>query len=220
MQNKKIQSKVLSIKNLTESTYILRIERNGFDFKAGQYLVLSIPDERKARQYSIYSSENDDYIELLIKEVNPGELSHELKYLKVGTKVQISGPFGYFILHDEVVKNKQHVFFVATGTGISPFRSIILSNPELDYTMLHGVRYKYEAYNKEDYTPERFVLCSSSKENGTGYKGRVTDYLKENDINKKALYYLCGNSAMVDEATEILEEKGLSPDNIKTEVFF
>jgi ferredoxin--NADP+ reductase len=122
-------------------------------------------------------------------------------------------------LPNEVIKNNQPVIFVATGTGISPLRSIILSNPELDYTVLHGVRYKYEAYNKEDYATERFVLCSS-KENGTGYKGRVTDYLKENDINKKTLYYLCGNSAMVDEATEILEEKGLSPDNIKTEVFF
>ncbi len=119
----------------------------------------------------------------------------------------------------EVIKHNQPVIFVATGTGISPFRSIILSNPKLNYTVLHGVGYKYEAYNKEDYAPERFVLCSS-KENDTGYKGRVTDYLKENDIDKKALYYLCGNSAMVDEASEILEEKGLSPDNIKTEVFF
>ncbi|HKK80702.1 MAG TPA: FAD-binding oxidoreductase, partial [Prolixibacteraceae bacterium] len=106
MQNKKIQSKVLSVENLTESAYIIRIERNGFDFKPGQYLVLSVPDEAKARQYSIYSSEGDDFIELLIKEVDPGKLSRELKYLKVGTKVQISGPFGYFTLPSEVIKNK------------------------------------------------------------------------------------------------------------------
>jgi ferredoxin--NADP+ reductase/benzoate/toluate 1,2-dioxygenase reductase subunit len=219
MQNKKIQCKVLSVKNITESAYILRVERNGVDFKAGQYIVLSIPDERKAREYSIYSAENDDYIELLIKEVYPGELSQELKYLKVGTKVQISGPFGYFILPNEVIQNKQPVIFVATGTGISPFRSIILSNPELDYTVLHGVRHQKESYNKDDYDPNRFILCST-KDNGLGYNGRVTDYLREKNINKNALYYLCGNSAMVDEATEILEEKGLSPDNIKTEVFF
>lgn len=215
----KIQSKVLEIRNVTESTYILRLERNGFEFKAGQYLVLSVPGERKAREYSIYSGEQDDFIDLLIKEVNPGELSRELKYLKPGTKVQISGPFGYFILKDEVIKNKQKVIFVATGTGISPFHSIVLSNPELDYQMIHGVRYKYEAYQKEDYSADRFQLCSS-RENGIGYKGRVTDYLKTQKVDKKALYYLCGNSAMVDEVIDFLEEQGLPADNIKTEIFF
>lgn len=215
----KIQSKVIEIRNITESTYILRLERNGFEFKAGQYLVLSVPDEKKAREYSIYSSEQDDFIELLIKEVNPGELSRELKYLKVGTKVQIGGPFGYFILKDEVIQKKQPVIFVATGTGISPFHSIILSNTELDYKILHGVRYKFEAYEKEHYEAGRFQLCSSA-ENGIGFKGRVTDFLANQEVNHEALYYLCGNSAMVDDVTDLLEERGLPPENIKTEVFF
>ncbi|MDA3879835.1 MAG: FAD-binding oxidoreductase [Prolixibacteraceae bacterium] len=219
MENNKTQSKVLSIKNVTESTYILRIERNGFEFKAGQYLVLSIPDERKAREYSIYSAETDDFIELLIKEVTPGELSQELKYLKPGTKVQISGPFGFFILKDEDIQQKKPVVFVATGTGISPFRSIIRSNPDINYKVLLGVRYKNEAYNKEDYESNRFVLCTS-RDKDLDFNGRVTDYLKQNNINKDALYYLCGNSAMVDEAIEILEEKGLAAENIKTEIFF
>lgn len=215
----KIQSKVIEIRNITESTYILRLERNDFEFKAGQYLVLNVPDERKAREYSIYSAEQDEYIDLLIKEVNVGELSHELKYLKVGTKVQISGPFGYFILKDEVIANSQPVVFVATGTGISPFHSIILSNPDLDYTMIHGVRYKYEAYQKDDYAAQRYQLCSS-RENGIGYKGRVTEFMAEHDINKDALYYLCGNSAMIDHVIDLLEERGISSDQIKTEVFF
>ena len=215
----KIQSKVLDIRNITESTYILRLERNGFEFKAGQYLVLSVPDERKAREYSIYSSEHDDFIGLLIKEVNPGELSRELKYLKVGSKVQISGPFGFFILKDEVIRQSQPVIFVATGTGISPFHSIIKSNSGLDYRVIHGVRYKYEAYEKEHYAADRYQLCSS-RENGIGFKGRVTDFLKTEPVNKKALYYLCGNSAMVDEVIDYLESQGLPPENIKTEIFF
>lgn len=215
----KILSKVLEIRNITESTYILRIERNGLEFKAGQYLVLNVPGERKAREYSIYSAEQDNFIELLIKEVNPGELSRELKYLKIGTKIEIGGPFGYFILKDEVIRQNQKVIFVATGTGISPFHSIILSNPNLDYQVIHGVRYKYEAYEKDDYEADRYQLCSSS-ENGIGFKGRVTDFLKTQKVNCEALYYLCGNSAMVDEVSDFLEGKGLLPENIKTEVFF
>jgi NAD(P)H-flavin reductase len=94
-----------------------------------------------------------------------------------------------------------------------------MSNPKLDYTLLHGVRYKDEAYEKEQYEAERYQLCSS-RENGIGYKGRVTDFIRSQSIHKKALYYLCGNSAMVDQVTDILEEKGLSVDHIKTEIFF
>ncbi|HPR59969.1 MAG TPA: FAD-binding oxidoreductase [Prolixibacteraceae bacterium] len=217
--NNKIQSKVLSVSNVTDSAYVLRLERNGFEFKAGQYLVLSIPGERKAREYSIYSSESDNYIELLIKEVDPGEMSRQLKYLKVGAKVEISGPFGYFILSNDAIVNNIPVVFVATGTGISPFRSIIRSNPELNYKVLHGVRYKTEAYHFTDYKSDRYQLCSS-RENGIGYNGRVTDYIAENGVSKNALYYLCGNSAMINDVTDLLEEHGVLPDQIKTEVFF
>lgn len=214
-----LQTKVLSVSNVTDSAYVLRIERNGFEFKAGQYLVLNIPVERKAREYSIYSSETDNFIELLIKEVDPGEMSRQLKYLKVGTKVEISGPFGYFILSNDAITSNTPVFFVATGTGISPFRSIIRSNPALNYKVLHGVRYKTEAYHYTDYEEGRYQLCSS-RENGIGYKGRVTDFISENGINKNALYYLCGNSAMINDVTDLLEERGILPDKIKTEVFF
>ena len=63
MQNTTIQSKVLAVKNISDSAYILRIERNNFNFKAGQYLTLSIPNEQKARHYSIYSTEKDNFIE-------------------------------------------------------------------------------------------------------------------------------------------------------------
>jgi ferredoxin/flavodoxin---NADP+ reductase len=215
----KIQSKVLSVTNITDSAYVLRIERKGFDFKAGQYLVLNFPGERIAREYSIYSSESDAFIELLIKVTFPGDMSHRLKYLKPDTILEISGPFGFFILKEKIIRENQPVVFVATGTGISPFRSMILSYPAIGYIILHGVRQVSEAYHRGDYHSDRYILCLS-QEDGIGYKGRVTDYLSENDVNPKALYYLCGNSAMIDDATDILEEKGVSPDHIKTEIFF
>jgi ferredoxin--NADP+ reductase len=212
-------SKILEIKNLTESTYVLRLEKNNFEFKAGQYLVLNVPVENKAREYSIYSSEEAPYIDLLIKEVDTGEISKELKYLKVGTKVEITGPFGFFVLRDDVQNKIDHFTFVATGTGISPFHSIILSNPNLDYEIIHGVRYGYEAYDLKDYAKDRYQLCTSRDHDGT-YFGRVTQYLKEKGIKKDTIYYICGNSGMVNELTEYLEQNGISPENIRTEVFF
>ncbi len=209
----------MEIKNLTESTYILRIEKSDFQFKAGQYLVLNIPGEHNGREYSIYSSEDAPYIDLLIKEVDNGETSKELKHLKIGTKVEIAGPFGFFVLRDIKPSEIPHFTFVATGTGVSPFHSIILSNRDLDFELIHGVRYGYEAYDSKDYANDRYKLCTSRGQ-GANYFGRVTQYLKDKGINTKSIYYICGNSGMVNEVTEYLEQKGIIPENIHTEVFF
>jgi len=212
-------SKILDINNLTESTYVVRLEKNDFEFKAGQYLVLNVPGEYKSREYSIYSSEDAPYIDLLIKEVDQGEISRELKYLKIGTKVKITGPFGFFILKDNGQNEKNHFTFVATGTGIAPFHSIILSNPDLDFEIIHGVRHSYEAYDSGDYAEGRYKLCTS-REHGENYFGRVTHYLKEKGINKDSIFYICGNSGMITEISEFLQKNGIDPGNIRSEVFF
>jgi len=219
MKTKKITySKILEVRNLTESTYVLRLEKSDFEFKAGQYLVLNVPGENKAREYSIYSPENAPYIDLLIKEVDDGEISKELKYLKVGTKVEITGPFGFFLLRDNEQIKRSHFTFIATGTGIAPFHSIILSNPGLNFEVIHGVRHGYEAYDSSVYSEDRYKLCTS-REHGEFY-GRVTHYLKEKGINKNSIFYICGNSGMVNDVTVILEKNGIIPENIRTEVFF
>jgi len=220
MKTKKITySKILEIRNLTESTYVLRLEKSDFVFKAGQYLVLNVPGENKAREYSIYSPEDAPCIDLLIKEVDKGEISKELKYLKVGTKVEITGPFGFFLLRDNEQIKHSHFTFIATGTGIAPFHSIILSNPGLNYEVIHGVRHGYEAYDSSDYPEDCYNLCTS-REHGVYNFGRVTHYLKDKGINKDSIYYICGNSGMVNDVTEILEKNGIIPENIRTEVFF
>jgi len=211
--------KILDIINLTDSTYILRIEKNDLEFKAGQYLVLNIPGENVAREYSIYSQEEAPYLDLLIKEVTDGKISKELKYLKVGTKLEVSGPFGFFVLRDNRLSHKNHFTFIATGTGISPFHSMILSNPGLDCEVIHGVKYLSEAYNAADYPAGGYTLCTS-REAGGDFDGRLTDYLKGREVRKDSVYYICGNSAMVNEVTDYLEKMEISPENIRTEIFF
>ncbi len=217
--NEITHSKILEIRNLTESTYVLRLEKNDFEFKAGQYVILHIPGENDSREYSIYSPEEAPFIDLLIKEVDQGEFSKELKYLKIGTKVEITGPFGFFILRHNGQNKKTHFTFIATGTGIAPFHSIILSNPALEYKIIHGVRYCYEAYDANDYAKERYRLCTS-REQGDNYHGRVTHYLKEKGIKRDSIFYICGNSAMVTDMSDLLEKSGIAPENIRTEVFF
>lgn len=211
--------KLLDIRHLTESTYVIRLEKNDFEFKAGQYLVLNIPGENNAREYSIYSPDNVPYIDLLIKEVTDGDVSVKLKSLRIGTKLEISGPFGFFVLRENDQKENRHFTFIATGTGISPFRSMILSNPGLNCELIHGVKYSNEAYDSTDYPTNSYRICTS-QESGGDYHGRVTQYIKEKGTRSDSVYYICGNSHMVNQVAGYLELNGISPENIRTEVFF
>ena len=74
----------MDVRDLTASAYVLRFERNGIPFKAGQHILLGIKDDIQAREYSIYSAEQDDFFEGLIKEVQDGKVSRQLRHAKEG----------------------------------------------------------------------------------------------------------------------------------------
>ncbi|MCG8702094.1 MAG: FAD-binding oxidoreductase [Bacteroidales bacterium] len=215
--NKKL-AKLTDTRWLNDSTYVLTLERNGLEFEPGQYVTLGIPQNKQTREYSIYSGSNEDSIEVIIKEVEDGFLSLKLGKVKIGDMLLIDGPFGFFNLNPKEIHSHKHLF-IATGTGISPFHSFIKSFDNLDYTILHGVRNGKEAYECEHYDSERYILCTSRDTSGD-FSGRVTDYLKQNDVDTNTLVYLCGNSEMVYDAYDILMSKGLPSDNIRTEVYF
>jgi len=210
--------KVQHIRNLTETTFILRLPKSRFKFEAGQHISLSIAGDYQSREYSIYSAEEADYLEVLVKEVEGGYFSPKLKHLKKGDLVEIHGPFGRFALDANKRDTHQHVF-IASGTGIAPFHSMVKSYPGLDYRIIHGVRYSSEAYEREEYKNDQYFLCTSRDENGD-YKGRLTGYLKETEFGKNSCFYLCGNSDMIFDAMEILKEKGFSRDDVNVEVYF
>jgi ferredoxin--NADP+ reductase len=205
------------IRKLTAETYVLRFDRNDIHFRAGQHITLGIPGNNQVREYSIYSTEQDTSLEVLIKEVDNGLVSRQLKKLIPGELLEVDGPFGYFTI-DEQNRNKKFLF-IGTGTGIAPFRSITGSYPALDYTLLHGVRYASESYEKHRYPRNRFVLCTSRDQDGD-FNGRVTDYLKERPLDFNTMVYLCGNCDMIYEVYDLLTSRGFPSGNIKTEVYF
>ncbi len=212
------QYRLISIKNLTPETFLIRIERNNFQFEPGQYVILRDPETRVGREYSIYSGKNDPYIEFLVREVKDGSFSRFLKNLRPGSLLELEGPKGFFIL-DEIARTQSKLIFISTGTGISPFHSLVKSYPEMNYKLLHGVHFADETYGIDDFVREKVTVCTSRVPDGD-YFGRVTYLLKETEIDLKAIYMLCGNSAMVDEVMDLLESAGVAPENIRSEVFF
>ena len=210
--------KVIKLRSLTDNTFVLTLPKSRFDFVAGQHISLSIKGDYQSREYSIYSAESGNNLEILVKEVEGGYFSPKLKHLKQNEFVEVHGPFGKFGLDNKKLNSHKHVF-IASGTGIAPFHSMVKSNPELDYQVIHGVRFANEAYEKDDYKKDRFTVCASQDENGD-FKGRLTEYLKKIEFSKNTSFYLCGNSDMIFDSMEILNEKGFDREDVNVEVYF
>ncbi len=210
--------KVADIRQLTENTFILSLPKSRFKYIAGQHVSVSIMGDYQSREYSIYSSEESDHLEILVKEVEGGYFSPKLKHLKMGQFVEVHGPFGKFGLDEKRKDTHKHVF-IASGTGIAPFHSIVKSVPDLNYEIIHGVRYMNEAYEIEDYDREKVTVCTSRDKKGD-FNGRLTAFLKQKEFDKNTCFYLCGNSDMIFDAMEILKSKGFERESITVEVYF
>jgi len=211
-------NKVLEIRNLSSSTYVLRLERNGFSFQPGQCVNLGLKGSGVNREYSTYSGVDDPYLEFLIKEVPGGSVSPALRNTTPGSEVDLHGPYGSFVMEPEKIKTARFVF-ISTGTGIAPFHSFVRSYPSLDYEIINGIRGVDEQHDYQDYDLSRLTCCVS-REKWDGFSGRVTDYLNQATIDPEKIYYLCGNPAMIRDVYDLLRKKGVSGDQIFTEAFF
>jgi ferredoxin/flavodoxin---NADP+ reductase len=209
---------VRQTRNLTSALYVLRFDRNNLSFQPGQYITLGLYGDHQVREYSVYSTADQPFLEVLIRVIERGLLSGKLQRVKTGDLLKVGGPFGSFTL-DEKMMHKNKYLFIATGTGIAPFHSIAGSYPGLDYQILHGVRYAEEACDREFFPPGRYILCTSRDSRGD-FRGRVTDYLNTHKTDSDTLVYLCGNSSMIYEAYDLLTSSGVKADQIKTEVYF
>ena len=210
--------KIRQIRFLTEKTFVLRLDHGNLQFKAGQHIIVGLKGELNQREYSVYSGEKDDYLEILVREVLDGSVSVQLKHSKPNQLLQVNGPFGSFGLETFDMFSRKLVF-IASGTGIAPFHSFVRSYPGINYTLIHGVSYNNEAYERNDYDPSRYILCTS-KESSGGHKGRVTRFLPGYRVNSDMLFYLCGNNNMIYEVYHILRDKGIPDENIFYEVYF
>jgi ferredoxin/flavodoxin---NADP+ reductase len=218
LEEKEHLHQVVRVDELPNATYIIRLEKKNLELRSGQYMALNIPGGIQSRHYSIYSGENNETLDFLIKEIDDGVVSVKLHQLKPGDKVLAEGSWGHFRVKPSDAEAKKFLF-IASGTGISPFHSFIKSYPNLDYKLVHGVRYGSDRYEKDEYPTERYVACTSRDKSGD-FHGRATDYLNANPAEPGTLCYLCGNNQMIEDAIAILRAQGVSSSDIYTEIFF
>lgn len=203
-------------------------------FKAGQFVSVIIPgagpkgrDLRRA--YSIASSPETSPIELCIKIVEEGPGTQYLNKLRPKSEFKVMAPYGDFVYKP---KPGRSVCFIATGTGIAPFRAMATSEeyrrnpPERAFCFL-GVRTEDEILYADTFTKIpglKFVTAvSQASKAWTGFRGRVTDYLRRQESDFPWLeteYYLCGHGGMIQEVKAMLLEKGLPKESIHQEIYY
>ncbi len=206
------------------------VGRSMFDFHPGQYVSIVLDaDEtqglkRELRPYSMWNHpEEFQYVVTVAKMVDGGRCTTWLRDAPVGAPLKFLGPLGGFVLRRPL---HSHIYFVATGTGVVPFRSMLQdmrASGELrrvKTTLLFGVRTQddlfavdeFERYAR-DFPNFTFVPTLSRPRPGwEGAVGRVTAHLQEWDLPVDDMQiYLCGNGRMVADGVELMKAKGLNP---------
>jgi ferredoxin/flavodoxin---NADP+ reductase len=217
-QNHPVQAVAINFsEQLSPGFYLIGFKRS-FNFVAGQVIGISLREDNARRLYSICSGENEEEIRILYKVVEDGYLTPQLSDLEAGDTIWISPPGGVF------TSNTEPAIWIATGTGIAPFYSMVRSGLGKNKILLEGNRYLEQFHFYEEFSEilgDNYIRCCSKESNESVYAGRVSSYLEEQaDLNPDLKYYICGSAEMVVEIRDLLIGKGIPFSHIISEIYF
>jgi len=203
------------------------------DFMPGQFVSIIYPENGKVirRAYSIASPpEEKKQIDLCLKLVPGGKVTPWFWTFHEGKRIQVHGPFGKFVLPFEV--EEQELVFIATGTGIAPFRSMIRDllhkGFQRNIWLLFGTRYERSIpYDEEwrlleSYYPQFHYIPTVSRPSA-GWKGEIgyvqTKISKFFPQPDGKLVYICGLNQMIQAVQEECLKRGFQKEMIHHERF-
>jgi ferredoxin-NADP reductase len=214
---------------LSEFTKHLEFEMKGtprFAFVAGQWLSFKThkPDgEEITRAYSIASPPaEDNRFSLCLNRVQDGFMSNFLCDLKEGEELACQGPFGDFILRPPL----RDTIFIATGTGIAPFRSMLhwLLADESRHQgkqlwLVFGSRHEFDIYYHQEFQSlaaehtnfHYLPTLSRAGPEWQGLRGYVQEHVPGIAQGRSDMHaYICGLDKMIKANRDLL--KGLGWD--------
>lgn len=233
----KFSCKVIKKTKLTNKVFWLTFKLVNpleINFQAGQRCLFDVFSKRN--NYSLCSSPSQKtLVETCVDTTPNGPGSRWITLLKEGDSVNFLGPLGNFVLSNLPSGSK---IFIATGTGISPIRSMILDLLEKKYKdqiyLYFGERFvedifwreEFEKLQKENPNFHYIITLSKPSPAWQGRSGYVQTAMEEDLLIKSKNnpldyeFYLCGNGKMVSNTTDLLIKYGIRNEKVITERFY
>ncbi len=211
------EQQVLRIEAVSSDAFVLHTERH-HSFLPGQVVALTNDRKLPPRLYSLCTSPDEQSLGILFTIKPDGLLTPRLAMVRPGDTIYVSAPFGAFL------GDRRPAWWIAAGTGIAPFRSMIRSGLGENNMLIHGSRLLEGFYFRDEFTAffgDRYVPCCSQEHGDGVYSGRLTSWLRaKKSFDPLMQYYLCGSAEMVVEVRDILLEGGVGLNNIMSEIYF
>jgi len=200
-----------------------------FEFQPGQFIIVNVPKAGGVvkRAYSIASPPHEaGVVELCIQHVEKGIASTFFWGLKEGMPVTITGPHGRFTLKQPL---DYEPVFMATGTGVAPFRSMIHHLFHVNFTkdiwLLFGCRYEHTVIYEQEFRAMasmrhnlRYYPTVSRPKEWRGDTGHIQQTFQKyvKDYANKEIY-VCGWLEVVKAVVKDLGALGVPPEKIHYE---
>lgn len=213
------------------------------DFQPGQFIQIHF--ERadgsvSKRSYSLATRHDHalgpgEAVEIAVSFVPGGSATALFEGLQVGARLQASGPYGRFCL--PAGDDNRRYLLVATGTGVTPYRSMLpqlaaaIAERDVQVVLVQGARGPGELLYGEEFAAFAatqpgfsYVPCFSREPGGAAYPqqrhGYVQQHLAELVLDAHGdIAYLCGNPDMVDAGVALLKQAGFGNARIRREKY-
>ncbi|MCW1932904.1 ferredoxin--NADP reductase [Pararhodobacter zhoushanensis] len=123
---------VTAVTHWTDALFSFRCTRpRSLRFRSGEFVMIGLMGENGKpllRAYSIASPSWDEELEFYSIKVPDGPLTSKLQHIEVGQEIILRPKPVGTLVHDALLPGKR-VWFLATGTGLAPFASL-MRDPE------------------------------------------------------------------------------------------
>jgi ferredoxin-NADP reductase len=198
--------------------------------RAGQHVDMRLTAEdgyQAQRSYSIASAPEDEGVVLTVERLDDGEVSPYLvDELRLGDELELRGPIGGYFVWEQSLGGP--LLLVGGGSGVVPLRAMLRHHraigSDVPTRLLYSARTRADLIYRDELAgfDARITLTREQPEGWDGYTRRVDRALVEDvawPAEDRPLVYVCGPTAFVETAAELLVTLGHEQGRIRTERF-
>ena len=222
-------ARLLGRETVAEGTMAFHFERPpGFEYQAGQNALFSVNGD--SRTFTIASAPHEPQLTIATR-MRDSAFKRALKDAPPDLEVQIDGPAGLMVLHDDL---KRPAVFLAGGIGITPF--LAMARDAAHRRLPHQIVLFYanrrpqdapfldELYSLEKRNPNYHLVATMSQPPAgwKGETGHVERAMLERHIAdvRRPIFYFAGPPGMAMAMQFMLADLGIAEADMRSEEFY